>query len=63
MLQAHILNNTNEVIPYLFAPKVIVKDNNLRQSKKWLLMEYNRIFIHWFKAKVLKDSKSSETLM
>ena len=32
-MQAHlyILNNTDEVMPYLFADKVIVKENNPRQ--------------------------------
>jgi len=37
LLQAHlyILNNTDEVMPYLFAHKVIVKENNPRQLEKW----------------------------
>jgi len=36
LLQRHlyILNNTDEVMPYLYAHKVIVKENNLRQSEK-----------------------------
>jgi len=36
LLQAHlyILNNTNEVIPYLSAHKAIVKENNPRQLEK-----------------------------
>jgi len=64
-MQAHlyILNNTNEVMPYLSAHKVIVKENNPRQSEKWHLMEHNRTFMPWFKSEVLKDSQCSETLM
>jgi len=63
-LQAHfyILNNTNEVIPYINAHKAIVKANNPRQTEKWVLMEHNRTFIPWFKDEVLKDSTASETL-
>ena len=58
LLQAHlyILNNTNEVMPYTSAHKLIVKVNNPRQSEKWNLMEHNRTFIPWFKYEVLKDS-------
>jgi len=43
VLQAHlyILNNTDEVIPYIEAHKAIVKANNLRQVEKWVLMEHN----------------------
>jgi len=65
LLQAHlyILNNTNEVIPYLSAHKAIVKENNPRQSEKWHLMKHNKTFMPWFKYEVLKDLQSSETLM
>ena len=46
VLQAHlyILNNTYDVIPYIDAYKVIVKENNPRQPKKWVLMEHNETF-------------------
>jgi len=49
-LQGHlyILNNTNEVIPYIDAHKAIVKENNPRQPEKWVLMEHNRTFVPWF---------------
>jgi len=64
VLQAHlyILNNTNDVIPYIEAHKAIVKANNLRQALKWVLMEHNRTFMPWFKDEVVKDSTASETL-
>ena len=44
VLQAHlyILNNTDEVVPYIEAHKAIVKANNPRQAEKWVLMEHNR---------------------
>ena len=64
VLQTHlyILNNTDEVISYIEAHKVIVKANNLRQEEKWVLMEHNRTFMPWFKDEVLKYSTTSETL-
>ena len=47
VLQAHlyILNNTDEVIHYIDVHKDIVKPNNPRQPKKWVLMEYNKTFM------------------
>jgi len=65
LLQAHlyILNNTDDVIPYLSTHTTIVKENNPRQSEKWHLIEHNRTFITWFKSEVLKDLQSFETLM
>ncbi|KAK7342752.1 hypothetical protein VNO80_25708 [Phaseolus coccineus] len=64
VLQAHfyILNNTDEVIPYIEAHKAIVKANNPRQAEKWVLMEHNRTFMPWFKDEVFKDVMESETL-
>ena len=63
-MQAHlyILNNTDEVIPYIEAHKAIVKANNPRQVEKWVLMEHNRTFMPWFKDKVFKNSTTSKTL-
>ena len=64
-MQVHlyILNNTNEVISYLSAHKVIVKANNPRQSEKWIFMEHNKTFMPWFKDEVLKYSTPSKTLI
>jgi len=63
VLQAYlyILNNIDEVIPYIEAHKAIMKANNPRQAKKWVLMEHNRTSMPWFKDEVLKDSTASET--
>jgi len=64
VLQAHlyILNNIEEIIPYIDAHKAILKANNPRQPEKWVLIEHNRTFMPWFKDELLKDSMASETL-
>ena len=56
VLQTHlyILNNIDGVILYIDAHKAIVKVNNPRQPEKWVLMEHDRTFMHWFKDEVLK---------
>jgi len=43
VLQTHvyILNNTNEVIPYLYAQKDR-RIKNPRQVEEWMLMEHNK---------------------
>ena len=64
VLQAHlyILNNTNEVQPYLTAHKKIIKQNNPRMNEKWLLNEHNKTFLKWFKDEIVKDDAISDTL-
>jgi hypothetical protein len=64
VLQAHlyILNNTDEVQPYLSAHKVIVKDRNPRMKEKWLLNEHNKTFLKWFKETILSENTTSVTL-
>jgi len=59
----YIVNNTSEVIPYLSTHKTIMKDKNPRQLEKWVLMEYNRIFMPWFKVEVFKDVATSKKLI
>ena len=51
----YILNNTDEVIPYIETHKAIVKANNPRQAEKWVLMEHNRTFMPWFKDEGVKE--------
>jgi len=62
--QAHlyILNNTDEVLPYLDAHKDIVKYKNPRQSEKWVLIENNITFMSWFKHQIMNDPSTYETL-
>ena len=64
VLQAHlyILNNSEEVIPYLSAHKEIVKRNNPRMPKKWVITEHNKSFLKWFKQQVEGDNTASDTL-
>ncbi|XP_068497787.1 uncharacterized protein [Phaseolus vulgaris] len=64
VLQAHlyILNNTDEVLPYLDTHKDIVKYKNPRQSEKWVLIEHNKTFMSWFKQQIMNDPSASETL-
>ncbi|XP_068503686.1 uncharacterized protein [Phaseolus vulgaris] len=64
VLQAHlyILNNTDEVLPYLDTDKDIVKYKNPRQSEKCVLIEHNKTFMSWFKQQIMNDPSASETL-
>jgi len=64
VIQAHlyILNNTDEVIPYLTKHKDIVKEKNPRQSKRWVFMKHNKTFMTWFKEQIIKNPFASETL-
>lgn len=47
VLQAHfyIVNNLDEVQPYIATHKTLVKEKNPRMSDKLLLKEYNKKFI------------------
>jgi len=46
VLQAHlyILNNTNDVLPFLNEHKMLLKSMNPRANEKWLLNEHNKTF-------------------
>ena len=58
----YVLNNTEDVQPYIAAHKAIVRKENPRQSEKWLLKEHNRTFRSWFTKQILSDNNASETL-
>ncbi|XP_058725960.1 uncharacterized protein LOC131597270 [Vicia villosa] len=60
--QMYILNNTNEVLPYISANKNIVKETFPRMNEKWALIEHNKTFLKWFKEAILADNTCSETL-
>nr|XP_004516691.1 uncharacterized protein LOC101514781 [Cicer arietinum] len=64
VLQAHlyILNNIDEVQPYLSTHKSIVKENYPRMNEKWLLNEHNKTFLKWFKETILTNNATSDTL-
>jgi len=46
-MQAHlyILNNTDEVLPYLYAYKNIAKHKSIRQSEKWVFIKNNNAIV------------------
>jgi len=54
VLQAHlyILNNTDDVLPYIDAHKMLLKSMNPRANEKWLLTKHNKTFLKWFKDKI-----------
>jgi hypothetical protein len=60
--QLYILNNTDEVQPYISTHKNIVKENFPRMKYKWVLNEHNKTFLKWFKETILADNTCSETL-
>lgn len=64
VLQAHlyVLNNTDEVHPYLSTHKSFIKEKYPRMHEKWLLNEHNKTFLTWFKEEVAKDETVSDTL-
>ena len=64
VMQAHlyILNNTDEVLPYLNAHKNMLRNLNPRKSDMQLANEHNKSFTEWFKREVLKDGNPSETI-
>ncbi|XP_058784274.1 uncharacterized protein LOC131659049 [Vicia villosa] len=64
VVQAHlyILNNTDEVQPYLSAHKSIIKKKYPKMNKKGLLKEHNKSFSEWFKEKIAGDDSASKTI-
>nr|KYP40078.1 hypothetical protein KK1_038597 [Cajanus cajan] len=58
----YILNNTDEVLPYISEHQTVLKKNNPRMNEKSLVNEHNKTFLKWFKEKVFSDDSASETL-
>jgi len=54
VFQAHlyILNNADDVLPYIDAHKMLLKLMNPRANEKCLLTEHNKTFLKWFKDKI-----------
>ena len=63
--QAHlyILNNTDEVIPYISQHINEIKASHPRMNEKWALNEHNKSFLTWFKKKVYSEKDASDTLL
>ncbi|KAK2396191.1 hypothetical protein QL285_057856 [Trifolium repens] len=64
ILQTHlyILNNTDEVQPYLSDHKSIVKKKYPMMNENRLLKEHNKCFSEWFKEKIANDDSVSDTI-
>ena len=62
--QAHlyILNNNNEVLPYIVRREALVKESNPKITKNRVLKEHNKTFLNWFKDTIFGDDNASETL-
>ena len=64
VVQAHlyILNNIDEVQPYLSAHKSIIKKKYPKMNERGLLKEHNKSFSEWFKEKIANDDNASDTI-
>jgi len=49
------LNNTDDALPYKDEHKMFLKTMNPRANEKWLLNEHNKMFLKWFKQKILQN--------
>ena len=51
LLQAYlyVLNNSNEIFPFIVKHEALVKQNNPEMSKNWVLKKHNKTFYDWFK--------------
>jgi len=63
-LQAHlyVLNNNNEVLPYILQHEGLVKQSNPKMSKNWVLKKNSKTFFDWFKDTIFAYENASETL-
>ena len=62
--QAHlyILNNTQDVIPYIHIHKQFLNATHPKMNMMKVLQEHNKTFINWFKDLILGDDNASKTL-
>lgn len=62
VLQAHfyILNNLDEIQPYIDTQKRLMKKKYPRMSDKWLLTKHNKKLISWFNEMISNDDIASE---
>jgi len=57
-----VLNNSNEVLPYILHHEGLVKESNPKMSKNWALKKHNKTFLDWFKDTIFVDDNASKTL-
>jgi len=57
-----VLNNSNEVLPYILQHEGLVKESNPKMSKNWVLKKYNKTFLDCFKDTIFADENAFEML-
>jgi len=55
----YILNNTNEVGPYIVHHEALVMESNPKMIENRMLKEYNKTFLNWFKDTIFGDHNAS----
>jgi len=58
----YILNNSNEVLPYIVHHEALAKESNPKMTKNRVLKEQNKTFLNQFKDIIFDDNNASETL-
>ena len=58
----YILNNTDEVLPYISAHQSMLKTKNPKMSERLLVKEHNNKFVSWFRSQIFSDENASDTL-
>ena len=58
----YILNNTQEVLPYILTHKEYLAAIHPKMNMMKVLQEHNRTFVNWFKETILADDRTSKTL-
>ena len=58
----YILNNSNELLPYMLRHEALVKESNLKMTKNRVLKEHNKTFLNWFKDIIFGNHNASEML-
>ena len=58
----YILNNGNEVVPYILHHEALIKEINPKMTKNKMLKEHNKTFLTWFKDTIFGDDNAFEML-
>ncbi|RDX91010.1 hypothetical protein CR513_27081, partial [Mucuna pruriens] len=56
----YILNNIEEVLPYLSTYQDILKKKNPQINEKWINNENNKSFLNWFKGQNLNEDTKQD---
>ena len=58
----YILNNSNEVFPYVVHHESLVKESNQKLTKNTVLKKHNKTFLNWFKDTIFGYDNAFEML-